>query len=346
MYKTEIRQQEIDVFKVPKKILYNGDTIPSIGLGTFGSDRFSGEEIASAVKGAFESGYRHFDCASVYGNQHLIGKFLKEILRENKVKREELWITSKIWNDCHAEEKVLSSLEQTLRELQLDYLDLYLIHWPFANHHPPKADPNWRDSLAKPYIHEEYMKTWRQMEELVKNRLVRHIGTSNMTIQKLDLLLRDAKIKPSCNQMELHPHFQQPELFEYCLNNQIVPIGYAPIGSPTRPDRDKTPEDTSDLEDSVIIEIAKGHKIHPAVVCVKWAVQRGQIPIPFSVYRGEYLSNLRSVVEDPLTSDEMKRIKHIDKNCRLIKGQVFLWPEAQDWTCLWDMGGEINSPNI
>ena len=121
MYKTEIRQQEIDVFKVPKKILYNGDTIPSIGLGTFGSDRFSGEEIASAVKGAFESGYRHFDCASVYGNQHLIGKFLKEILRENKVKREELWITSKIWNDCHAEEKVLSSLEQTLREYKEEH---------------------------------------------------------------------------------------------------------------------------------------------------------------------------------------------------------------------------------
>ena len=127
------------------------------------------------------------------------------------------------------------------------------------------------------------MKTWRQMEKLVEMGLVRHIGTSNMTIPKLKLLLRDAKIKPAANEMELHPHFQQPEFFKFCIDNQIAPIGFAPIGSPTRPDRDRTPDDTVDIEDPVIVKIANRLNVHPAVICVKWAVQRGQIPIPFSV---------------------------------------------------------------
>ena len=124
------------------------------------------------------------------------------------------------------------------------------------------------------------MKTWRQMEKLVEMGLVRHIGTSNVTIPKLKLLLRDAKIKPAANEMELHPHFQQPEFFKFCIDNKIAPIGFAPIGSPTRPDRDKTPEDTVDIEDPVIVKIAKRLNVHPAVICVKWAVQRGQIPYP------------------------------------------------------------------
>ena len=153
------------------------------------------------------------------------------------------------------------------------------------------------------------MKTWRQMEKLVDMGLVRHIGTSNMTIPKLELLLRDARIKPACNQMELHPHFQQPELFQFVLDNGIVPIGYSPIGSPRRPDRDRTEQDTVDIEDPVIVKIAKRLNVHPAVVCVKWAVQRGQIPIPFSVNREKYLSNLLHSTIDPLTDEEMKEIE-------------------------------------
>src|SRR5690606_483710 len=162
-----------------------------------------------------------------------------------------------------------------------------------------------------------------------------------MTVPKLKLLLRDAKIKPACNQMELHPHFQQPELFKFVMDNGIVPVGFAPIGSPTRPDRDRTPEDTSPIEDPVILKIAKRLNVHPAVVCVKWAVQRGQVPIPFSIYRNEYLSNIEATIKDPLTDEEMKEIESIDRNCRLIKGQVFLWEGAKDWTDLWDIDGTI-----
>jgi diketogulonate reductase-like aldo/keto reductase len=162
-----------------------------------------------------------------------------------------------------------------------------------------------------------------------------------MTIPKLQLLLRDAEIKPAVNEMELHPHFQQPELFKYVTENGIIPIAYSPVGSPARPERDRTPDDTVDIEDPVMVEIAAKYGIHPATLAVKWSQQRGSVPIPFSVKRRNYLANLQTVTTAPLTADEMSRIADIDKNCRLIKGQVFLWKEGQDWTDLWDLNGEI-----
>lgn len=328
----------VDPAQVPTRTLHTGARIPAVGLGTFGSDRFSGEDIAQAVLGAIEVGYRHIDCASVYGNEHLIGHSLHAAMAGG-VKREDLWVTSKVWNDMH--DDVLRSCEKSLTDLQLDYLDLYLVHWPFPNFHAVGVDVSSRDPNAKPYIHENYMKTWRQMEDLVKRGLVRHIGTSNMTVPKLKLVLRDAEIKPACNEMELHPHFQQPELFQFAVDNGIVPIGFSPIGSPTRPDRDRTSDDTVDIEDPVIVKIAQDHGVHPAVICIKWAVQRGQVPIPFSVRRNEYLSNLRCAVEDPLSDAEMQAVAGIDRDCRLIKGQVFLWKENQPWEDLWDPTGEI-----
>ena len=335
-----IASDGVDPARVPSRTTYTGAKIPAIGLGTFGSDRLSGEIIAEAVKGAIAVGYRHIDCASVYGNEHQIGQALREVMAAG-ITRDELWITSKVWNDMHGDGDVLLSCAKTLKDLKLDYLDLYLVHWPFPNFHAPNVGVDSRDPNAKPYIHENYMKTWRQMERLVEMGLARHIGTSNMTIPKLTLLLRDAKIKPACNEMELHPHFQQPELFQFARDNGIVPIGYSPIGSPKRPERDTTPEDTVDIADPVIVAIANRLNVHPAVVCVKWAAQRGQIPIPFSVNRANYLGNLRAVVSEPLTDDDMLAISKIDKQCRLIKGQVFLWPTAKSWEDLWDVTGSI-----
>jgi alcohol dehydrogenase (NADP+) len=332
-----ISDRGVDPDLIPKSILCTGFEIPMIGLGTFGSDSVSAEQVADTVEGAISVGYRHIDCASVYGNEKEIGQTLNEVLQSGLIKREQLWITSKVWNDMH--NKVIESCKQSLANLQMDYLDLYLVHWPFPNYHPPKCDVTSRSPDAKPYIHEDYMKTWRQMEQLVEMGIVRNIGTSNMTIPKLELLLRDAKIKPACNEMELHPHFQQPELFQFCLANDIQPIGYCPIGSPGRPERDRTADDTVDLEDAVIVRIAQKHNLQPAAVCIKWAIQRGQIPIPFSV--NHYLNNLKAAVGEPLTEKEMADIAKIDKNCRLIKGQVFLWKDNQDWQDLWDVNGEI-----
>ncbi|MDR3703774.1 MAG: aldo/keto reductase, partial [Candidatus Sulfopaludibacter sp.] len=217
----------IDPNLVPKRTLYTGAVMPAIGLGTFGSDHVTGAEIAEAVKGAISVGYRHLDCASVYGNEDCIGAALGDLFTEG-LKREELWIVSKLWNDKHAEADVIPSCRKSLADLRLDYLDMYLVHWPFPNFHPPGCSVDSRSPHARPYIHENFMKTWRQMEKLVDLGLVRHIGTSNMTIPKLELLLRDARIPPAINEMELHPHFQQPELFDYVRAHGIQPVGYCP----------------------------------------------------------------------------------------------------------------------
>jgi diketogulonate reductase-like aldo/keto reductase len=309
--------------------------MPAIGLGTFGSDHATPAEIAEAVKDAAAIGYRHFDCASVYGNEREIGA----ALRATGVPRVDLWITSKVWNDRH--DDVIGSCRQSLTDLQLDYLDMYLVHWPFPNFHPPHCDVSSRSPHARPYIHENFVNTWRQMEQLVDLGLTRHIGTSNMTIPKLDLLLRDARVRPAVNEMELHPHFQQPELFDYVRTHGIEPVGYCPVGSPARPERDRTPDDTVDIQDPVIVDIARRLGIHPAVVCIKWAIQRGQTPIPFSTKRSHYEANLCATMTEPLTTEDMARIAAIDRGSRLIKGQVFLWKQDQSWEDLWDLKGVI-----
>src|SRR5450432_1167673 len=182
--------------RVPQRKLRSGALMPAIGLGTFGSDSVSAAEIAEAVQGAAAVGYRHFDCASVYGNEDHIGCALRKIMASG-VPRHDLWITSKLWNDKH--DDVIASCRQSLADLQLDCLDMYLVHWPFPNFHPPHCDVESRSPNARPYIHENFMRTWRKMEELVELGLVRHIGTSNMTIPKLELLLRDAGIQPAVN---------------------------------------------------------------------------------------------------------------------------------------------------
>jgi diketogulonate reductase-like aldo/keto reductase len=317
---------------VPYKTLYTGARIPAIGLGTFGSDNYDAAAIAKAVEQAIRLGYRHIDCAAVYGNEKEIGEVFAKLFNEGVVKREALWVTSKVWNDSHG--RVAEACRQSLKDLRLDYLDLYLVHWPFPNHHAPGVSVESRDTNAKPYVHASYMQTWQAMEKLVDEGLARHIGTSNMTIRKLDRLLAGCRIKPACNEMEMHPHFQQPELFKYVTGHDMVAIGYCPIGSPNRPERDKAAEDTVPIEDPVIVRIAEKHGVHPAIACIKWAVGNGQIPIPFSVKPEKFMANLRAAVEDPLTNEEMQAIKAIDKNCRFIKGQVFTWKGAT-WEDLW-----------
>ena len=334
--------QHLEPALIPKRALYTGAAMPAIGLGTFGSDHVAPDEIAAAVTGAVRAGYRHIDCASVYGNEDRIGAALEALFREG-IRREDLWITSKLWNDKHAERDVIPACRKSLADLRLDHLDMYLVHWPFPNFHPPGCSVDARSPDAQPYVHDAFMRTWRQMERLVDLGLARHIGTSNMTIPKLALLLRDARIKPAVNEMELHPHFQQPELFDFVRAHGMEPVGYCPIGSPDRPARDRTPGDTVDIEDPVIVRIAERLGVHPAVVCVKWAVQRGQTPIPLSTKPRNYVANLHATTTAPLSAEDMQAIAGIDRHCRLIKGQVFLWKDGQSWEDLWDVKGEIAS---
>ena len=334
-----MNQNWIDPSLIPKRTLYSGEKMPAIGLGTFASDNYPAEQVSNAVYGAVKAGYRLIDCASVYQNEAQIGEVLSRLFSDGVVKREELFIISKVWNDMHRE--VEKSCQKSLEDLKLDHLDLYLVHWPFPNYHAPGCSGDARNPDSKPFSLDEFMDTWRQCEALVDQGLVRYIGMSNMTIPKLEAVLPLCRIKPAALEMECHPGFQQPELFDYAKAHGMVPIGYCPIGSPSRPERDKTPEDIADTEMPEIVKIAKAHGVHPAIICLKWAVQRGQIPIPFSVKEPQYLSNLRCVTEDPLTNEEMDMIHRADKNCRLIKGQVFLWKGADDWRALWDVDGRI-----
>lgn len=336
----KIALDAIDPATVPNAILSNGEKMPVLGMGTFGSDTYSADEIAAAVVGAAGFGQRAFDCASVYANEKEIGEAL-EVVIAGGIPRAELFITSKVWNDMHGEGEVIDSCKQSLSDLGLEYLDLYLVHWPFPNFHPPGCSVESRSPDAKPYIHENYMKTWAQMEQLVDMGLVKSIGTSNMTIPKMELLLRDCRIKPVVNEMECHPHFQQPELFDYLVAHNIQPIGYCPIGSPARPDRDRTENDTVDIEDPVMVGIAEKYGVHPAIICIKWALQRGLVVIPFSTKPKKYKANLNAALMDDLTGEEMDAISKIDQNCRLIKGQVFTWEGARGWEDLWDLDGTI-----
>ncbi len=329
----------VDPALVPKRVLYTGAEIPGMGLGTFGSDKYNKEQVSKAVYGAIKSGYRLIDCASVYQNEDQIGEVLEQILREGVIKREELFVTSKVWNDKH--EKVIESCKQSLKDLKLSYLDLYFVHWPFPNYHEPGCSGDTRNPDSKPFSQEEFMRTWRQCEVLVEMGLVKQIGMSNMTIPKLEQILPLCKIQPAAMEMELHPSFQQKELFTYVREHNIVPIGYCPIGSPSRPERDRTADDVADIELPAVVEAAKAHKVHPATICLKWAVQRGQIPIPFSVKEDQYVMNLKCCTKDALTEAEMEAIDGEDKNGRLVKGQVFLWKNAKGWEDLWDLDGTI-----
>lgn len=334
-------KEKVDPARVPKKILSNGQEIPCIGMGTFGSDYVSPAQVADAVADAIRCGYRLFDCASVYGNEDMIGNIFSAAFAEGVAARDELFVTSKVWNDMHGSGDVLLSLAKTLKDLQLDYVDAYFVHWPFPNYHAPGCDGDARNPDSVPFSVDRFMNTWRQMERIYDMGLAKNICMSNMTIPKLEAVLPLCRIQPTLIEMELHPSFQQPELFNYCVEHGIMPIGYSPIGSPNRPERDKTPDDIIDTEMPEVIQVAKNHDIHPALVCLKWAVQHGQIPIPFSVNPKNYTSNLKCVTEDPLTDDEMNLINSADKNCRLIKGQVFLWEGANGWEDLWDIEGVI-----
>ena len=329
----------VDPKQVPQVTLYTGDKVPCIGMGTFGSDRFTAEQVSNAVAGAIRAGYRMFDCAACYGNEDQIGEVFKAAFDEGVVERKDLYIMTKVWNDMHRD--VRKSCLKSIQDLQCDYIDLFFIHWPFPNYHAPHCTVDSRNPDSKPFSVEEFMDTYRQIEELVDEGLVRHIGISNMTIPKLEAVMGKWRIPPVACESELHPCFQQQEIFDYLVAHKIQPIGFMPLGSPQRPERDIVAEDIADMQVPEFKAIAEAHGVHPAIICLKWAVQRGQIPIPFSVHEMEYVSNIESTMGWKLSDEEMATIATLEKNNRLVKGQVFLWPGATDWHDLWDEDGYI-----
>lgn len=227
-----------------KYVTLNTDyKMPVIGLGTWKSED---EKVYQAVRWAVKAGYQHVDCAAVYGNEATVGQALHDAVAEGDIERKNLFVTSKLWNTAHKPADVRPALEQSLKDLQTDYLDLYLIHWPIAE------DPQSGEILDIPQ--EE---TWAEMEKAQKDGLVRSIGVSNFTQTKLKNLMDKAEIMPAVNQVEIHPYLAQNDLVEFCQNNQIVVTAYAPLGSGDRPDPMKEAGEPSLLADRVVADIAK-----------------------------------------------------------------------------------------
>ncbi|GAB2772455.1 aldo/keto reductase [Salinimicrobium soli] len=298
----------------------NNDEMPAIGLGTWKSDKGKVEE---AVKIALNAGYRHVDCAATYGNEPEIGNAFSEVFKNGKIKREEVWVTSKLWNDSHRKEEVIPALKQTLKDLQLDYLDLYLMHWPVAFKHGvgfPSGDDDYLSLEEVPII-----ETWNAMLEAKKQGLVKHIGVSNFSEKKLKDLMKESDEVPEMNQIELHPFLQQPEMLEYCKENNIHVTAYSPLGSGDRVSSMKADNEPSLLEDPVIKKIADKHNAAPAQILIKWAVMRDTAVIPKSTSKNHIVSNLESEKID-LDADDLKEIAKLDRHFRYVTGEFFVTP--------------------
>lgn len=300
--------------------LTNNDKMPALGLGTWKSDQ---GEVYNAVRKAIKMGYRHIDCAAIYGNEVEIGQAFSDAFSDGDVKREELWVTSKLWCNAHLKEDVRPALEQTLKDLRLDYLDLYLIHMPVALKPEIAFPESGVDFLSLEEI--PLSVTWEAMESSVNAGLSRHIGVSNYSIKKLKALLEVCTIKPVVNQVELHPFLQQDDLLNYCNSENIVLTAYSPLGSIDRPEALKAANEPSLIENPTILEIAKSNGYSPAQVLIRWQVQRGVSVIPKSVNPGRMKENL-DTDSISLGEEDMQKIATLEKHLRFLDGSIWAMP--------------------
>ncbi|WP_125708266.1 aldo/keto reductase [Companilactobacillus zhongbaensis] len=257
--------------------LSNGVTMPMMGFGTYQLDK---ADVASSIQAAIDAGYRHFDCAHIYGNEVEVGKAFKN----SGVKREDLFITSKVWNDDQGYESTLAAFDKTLSDLQLDYLDLYLIHWP--------NEDNFQLSLD----------TWKALEKIYKDGKAKSIGVSNFSEEQLNKVFEMATVKPMVNQIERHPYKTQEKLGAFDKANGIVNEGYSPIG-----------HGHLILEDETINKIAKNHGKSPAQVVLRWQIDTGYVVFPKSSNIEHVKANI-DIFDFNLTDDEIKAIDALDKD--------------------------------
>ncbi|HAT63154.1 MAG TPA: aldehyde oxidoreductase [Flavobacteriaceae bacterium] len=299
----------------------NGDTMPVVGLGTW---KAKGDEVKKAVKTAIKIGYRHIDTAAIYGNEAAIGEALAEVFAEGIIARKDIFITSKLWNDAHHQENVFPALKDSLQKLQLEYLDLYLIHWPVAFKAGVPMPENASDFV--PLSEVPISETWNKMVEAKEKGLVKHIGVSNFSVKKLSNLIEKAKVSPEVNQVELHPLLQQKELLQFCTKHNILLTAYSPLGSGDRSEQMKAANEPNLFSIPEITSIAQKHNIHPAQVLVSWHANRGTSVIPKSVTPKNMESNLKAG-EIKLDETDMKLLASLDKNYRFITGKFFEMPE-------------------
>jgi len=289
----------------PVVTLNDGRKMPFVGLGTWKSKP---GEVKAAVIAAVKCGYRHIDCAAIYKNEDEVGAALKELFAEGVVKREELWITSKLWNDFHKAEDVPTACGKTLADLGLEYLDLYLIHWPVATGSGPVLTP----SIAE---------TWGAMEALQGGGKAKSIGVSNWSAKKLAAMKEHAKVFPAVNQVELHPVWTQAALLTACKEMGTHLTAYSPLGSPDSASMIKH-EGATVMSSPVVIGIAEALGKTPAQILIRWAVQRGTSVVPKSVTPSRIEANF-DVFSWELSEEQMSALSSVEPQTRMLHGKFW-----------------------
>jgi diketogulonate reductase-like aldo/keto reductase len=289
---------------VPSFKLNSGHEMPVVAYGTFRSEP---GEVGPAVIEAIKAGYRHLDLAHVYGNEKEIGEALKKVFEEGLVKREDLFITGKLWNSDHDVEIVPQACDHSLGNCGLDYFDLYLIHFPICWKHTGLATPGWGKSQLG---NTPLIETWRAMEKLVDAGKCRSIGVSNYPLMLMHDLTTQARIQPACNQIEVHAYYSRESLVNYCLSRNICVTAHTPLGGGAL---NKEAWNTPYLmDDPVIQKVAGNHKKSPAQVLLRWLLQRGIVVLPKSMKPARMAQNI-DLFDFSLSEEEMTEIHGLDK---------------------------------
>lgn len=303
----------------------DGTLLPALGLGTWLSER---DAVYRAVREAISIGYRHIDCAWIYGNEEEVGRAISESITAGDVKREELWVTTKLWNDMHAPQDVAPALETSLRQLGLDYVDLYLVHWPVA-----LVKGVSRPSSAADYLslqQQPLAGTWEAMLELRKGERVRHVGVSNFSVAKVDAITQAVGEAPTVNQVELHPYNAQSELVAGMKERGVVVTAYSPLGSGGRPAGMRRDDEVRLLEDETVVRVAEALSASPAQVVIAWALGRGTSVIPKST-NPERIANNFAAGALVLSDEQRRALDGLDRADRYVTG-AFWCPEGSPYT--------------
>ena len=302
------------------KTLADGGQFPTLGLGTW---KIPKPDTATVIQEAIKVGYRHFDCACDYGNEPEVGNGLTAARDAGLCTREDLWITSKLWNTYHEPQHVRAACERSLQDLQVDELDLYLVHFPislafvpFEERYPPEwlFDPAAENPSMK-LIDVPYAETWGAMEELVSAGLVKRIGVCNLNISMLRNLLADCRVRPTVHQIELHPYLTQQRMIRYCREEEIAVTAFSPLGADSYIPLDMASEDEAVMKNPVVTQIASAHGKSAAQIALRWAVQRGTIPIPKTQNHDRLVENL-NIYDFALSDQEMAAIDALEQHKR------------------------------
>lgn len=307
--------------------LTSGAELPSVGLGLWKIENCSTAEIVAT---AIEAGYRHFDGASDYGNEQEAGQGVQRALTRGMCTRDQLWITSKLWNTYHRAEHVRPAAQRSLRDWGLEYFDLYLIHFPIPLAYVPieqRYPPGWLydPAAADPKMVADAVRiseTWQAMEDLVDRGLVKHIGISNFGVSLIRDLLSYARIRPEVLQVESHPYLVQEKLLRYCQQEGIVYTAFSPLGAGSYVSLNMATREQSVLNEPRVAAIAKLHGKTPAQIVLRWGVQRGTALVPKSSRRERLIENL-NIFDFQLTDEEMKQISNLDRRLRFNDPGVF-----------------------